>query len=341
MKSFRVLASVFPFIVLWSSTAYGSVELYGRIDLSINAIKFTDGASRPTISSDTSRYGIRGVEDLGDGKTAYFKLESGFNADTGTNANPNVYFNRETYVGLADRNFGSLQLGSQWTPAIWLTARIDPFQRGQMGAQFTLLQGFGARGYAIQYQNAVQYISPKIANFQGRVLYQLREGAAAANRAAGVDYINGKFSLGLVYDSTETTGASVALPSLANVRSNNIGIGASYDFTAVKTFAYAQQNHVEGLPKVTGYMLGAAVPIGAGEFRLSYSNTNKLGANANLLAIGYNHFLSKRTQVYATAAKLKNQESAKFGIFPSSSEGTIPTAGQNVRGIQLGIRHAF
>jgi predicted porin len=244
-------------------------------------------------------------------------------------------------VGLGHKSIGSVQLGAQWVPSIWLTGRTDPFQRGQMGAQFTVLQGAAVRGYAVQYPNAIQYITPNISGLQGRALFQLREGAAAANRAFAVDYTGSNFYVGLVYDSTELAGASLGVPARPSVRSNNLAVGAFYIFPMIKLFGYAQNNRVDDLPNVTGYMAGAAVPVGVGEFRLSFSHNDNPTASARMAAVGYNHFLSKRTQLYVTAADVRNDGTARFGLFPSSSAGLLPVASQDVRGVQTGIRHTF
>ncbi|MBL3250383.1 porin, partial [Klebsiella pneumoniae] len=48
----------------------------------------------------TSRWGLRGSEDLGGGAKALFNLESGLNADTGAPANASKYFDRASWVGL-------------------------------------------------------------------------------------------------------------------------------------------------------------------------------------------------------------------------------------------------
>lgn len=341
MISHNVLAATLLVALPSLAVAQSSLQIYGRIDMSLNAVKFDGGSSRKSLSSDTSLFGFRGSEDLGGGLAAYFKLESGFNADNGTNANPAVFFNRESYVGLRHLQYGSVQLGSQWAPTIWISGRNDPFLRGQMGAQFTVLQGPNNRGYAVQFPNAIQYITPNFSGLQGRAMYQLREGAAAANRAFGLDYTRDAFSISLAYDSSELAGATLGVPARPTVRSDNLSIGGNYNFGFAKLLAYVQNNRVSGLPGVTGYMLGTAIPMGSGEIRASYSHSNNPGAEAQLIALGYNHFLSKRTQVYVTAAQVRNDGSARFGLFPSSTDGGVPIAGQDARGVQVGIRHTF
>ncbi len=69
------------------TSAQSTVNLYGLIEMSGNYAKFGRTATRPpshlyTLSSDSSRLGFRGSEDLGSGLRAYFKLETGVSFDT-------------------------------------------------------------------------------------------------------------------------------------------------------------------------------------------------------------------------------------------------------------------
>lgn len=333
--------AVFPALV----NAQTSVQLYGLIDLSLNSVSSsgTGGGSGRAVTSDVSLWGFRGSEDLGGGLSAIFKLEQGFNADTGAQTSATALFNREALVGLADKRWGTVQLGAQYWPIITLTARTDPFQRRQMGQQLTLLQGSALRGYPVQSPNAIQYFSPTIGGFQARAMYQVREGAAANNKAVLIDYTSKDVYVGVNLDSAEVPGpaATATAPARPAARSNNIAVGGAYSLPMLRLFGFAQRNRTAGLARVNGYMLGTAVPVGAGEFRVSYSSTSNPGAEARLVALGYNHFLSKRTQVYTTIAHLKNDGAARFGLRPSVTDLGAPGAGDDQRGLQLGVRHTF
>src|SRR3982074_1216898 len=64
-----------------------NVTLYGRLNMDIEFIKGQqpDG-SNPTVnrvSSNSSRFGLRGTESLGGGLNAIFQLESNVSGDTG------------------------------------------------------------------------------------------------------------------------------------------------------------------------------------------------------------------------------------------------------------------
>ena len=83
------------------------VTLYGVVDLGLRNGSGLTASNAPTAGSSrslgsgihtTSRWGLRGSEDLGDGAKALFNLESGLNADTGAPANATKYFDRASWV---------------------------------------------------------------------------------------------------------------------------------------------------------------------------------------------------------------------------------------------------
>jgi predicted porin len=89
-------------------------------------------------------------------------------------------------------------------------------------------------------------------------------------------------------------------------------------------------------------MLGAAVPVGSGEFRFSFVRNAIPGSQASLYAVGYNYFLSKRTQLYTTVGIIRNDGVARFALWPSSQDLGRPTVGgADEQGMQAGIRHTF
>ena len=52
------------------------------------------------ISSNSSRFGMRGTESLGGGLNAVFQIESNVQADTGNSIRIRVIASRDTFVGL-------------------------------------------------------------------------------------------------------------------------------------------------------------------------------------------------------------------------------------------------
>ena len=82
---------------------FTNVRLYGNVNLDVELVngRQPDG-SNPTVnrvSSNSSRFGIRGNEYIGAGNVAIFQIESNIQADTGNGPNTGIA-NRETFVGL-------------------------------------------------------------------------------------------------------------------------------------------------------------------------------------------------------------------------------------------------
>ena len=324
-----------------SALAQSSVTIYGRADAGIyHQSRSNPGANQWTLSSDTSYFGLRGSEDLGGGLSATFKLESQVDLSSGSSSS--AFFNREAYVGLSDRRLGTLQLGSMWGPSVWISGKSDAFGRAQLGAVQTLLQGAHNRGNTFKFDNAVQYISPKIGNVFGRAYIQAAEGATTGrNYALALDYTAGPAFLGLAFDSAQIAGSAVGLAAPA-VRAKTLGIGGAYNFGVARIHGYYQRNQIPGLDAASSINASAALPVGAGEFRLAVGRWSRPGdADARRLALGYAHFLSKRTQVYGNFAVLKNGSRSTTMLFPISQDSAPAVAGQDVKAFGVGMRHMF
>jgi len=64
-----------------TASAQSSVTLYGRVDLSVG--KYAGTEAKTMTNGSGSRFGVRGVEDLGGGLSAFFNIENRYDADTG------------------------------------------------------------------------------------------------------------------------------------------------------------------------------------------------------------------------------------------------------------------
>ncbi len=320
-----------------------SVQLYGRMDLSVNQVR-TDGlvGSRTTVSSDTSLLGFRGVEDLGGGNLAYIKLEHGLAADTGLPASA-TFWNRETFVGLRSPTLGAIELGSFFSPFIWITGKTDPFARAMMGAQLALLQGSAVRGYAPTYPNSILYAAPKLGDVTVRLVGRLGEGTDNKNAAASIEYAKDRIYVGMAFDSVQVTATSVNSSRGGTVRARTVGLGATYRFDALRLFGYYQRNTAAGAAGASGYVVGLTVPAGSGEVRASVVGNRRSTGDATQAALGYWYPLSRRTALYGSVGNISNDGTAAFSLWPARQDAGAPAqaGGVDVRGMQVGMRHTF
>ncbi len=98
------------------ASAQSSVTLYGRVDLS--AGKGAGVEQNSLANGSGSRFGVRGVEDLGGGLQALFNIEHRFNADTGAQtASPGPRTVRPAASGPAVRS-SACKAGSARSPSV-------------------------------------------------------------------------------------------------------------------------------------------------------------------------------------------------------------------------------
>lgn len=328
--------------------AQSNVSLYGLVDLYVgkSTTKTTVGgvitntsvgASVTSGGLNGSRWGMRGVEDLGGGLKATFQIESGFNADDGTG---NAGFNRTSKVGL-NGGFGSFEMGRQYTQMFLL---IDGFDaQGTSGFSATnaifssaFARAAGAQSPALRRDNMLQYTTPNMGGFTGVVQYALGENggpgiSSGHTTSLSAMYASGPIAVQGVYEAVKAPGATGAT-------AKSTGLAASYDFTAVKLLAQFV-NQKDGLAngsKDSGYVLSMAVPVGSAGSLNAGIGSEKTRAAATGARIGktssagieYRHDLSKRTTVYAGLTSVKFEKVS-----------TADTSRDQVYGV--GLRHKF
>jgi len=113
-----------------------NVTLYGNVSTGIeyvnNISRNFDGSAGKSSSihfnnitqTIASRWGLRGTEDLGNGLSAIFTIESGFNAGTGTSAQGGRLMGRQAFVGLKG-DWGQLAFGRQYNMLAAGLAKAD------------------------------------------------------------------------------------------------------------------------------------------------------------------------------------------------------------------------
>lgn len=331
-----VLAIAATAIVSGSAFAQSNVTLYGIVDVGLVRESGSLGPSVTKLSSgiaNGSRIGFKGTEDLGGGMNAFFDLQNGFQADTGELGQGGLLFGRQAFVGVSGA-FGMLKLGRQYTPIDDLHGAVDPFFNNYAGR----LQNVFEKGYVARVNNDVMYTTPNFNGFDGNVAYGFGEvpGDTSASRYIGgsVGYAKGPLWLRLASHSTNN--------AANNGSARNTALGAKYNFGSFTLHgAYAvSKTDTAGVYSVDArdYMMGATVPFGIDSLMASYIKRNDrlaVSRDADQIAIGYNHMLSKRTTIYAAYARINNKNGAAYTV------GTAVEAGTNDRGFDIGLRHVF
>ena len=321
--------------------AQSSVTLYGSLDLSLESVKGDKSVTRVTSGNHTtSRFGVKGVEDLGGGLKAKFNLEAPINADTGEVKGN--FWNRQAWLGLQG-GFGELRLGRQDTP-IGAIAGNTSLLGGQAYDDFKIagtLAGDGAR----RTDNAVTYILPKLADgLTATLQYSTKlSGNEVANDDEGkhyglsVQYAANGFGAGLGYVNAKNN-------ANGNDKLKGLLVYGSYDFGMTKVTAYYNRDtDSTAAEKAKLYGVRFDVPVSetfALQASLSKSKDNTQAANVNdddatIVALKGTYSLSKRTAVYGLFTNVSNGKDSKLGV-------VAPTVGdKTARGLAVGVVHKF
>jgi predicted porin len=336
------------------ASAQSSVTLFGIVDATISHGRgsIADRTQLTNSGYNSSRLGFRGTEDLGGGMSASFWLEAGLANDDGQGAATNsnnqasgvgaavagrqgLTFNRRSTVSLAG-GWGEVRLGRDYTPQFWNLTVFDPF--GTNGVGTTQVMNSSITGVTlVRASNSIGYFLPgNLGGFYGQAqVYlgeNLQDGAATEDDGRGVGlrvgFAQGPFNVALALSRTNY--------AAGDVRQNNIA--GQWDFGMAKLMAeYSRDKN--GTLTGKGGLIGALVPVGAGEVRAAVSRY-KVDAAGNpqttKLALGYVHNLSKRTALYTTVARLKNKGGAA-----QSLGGSVTAANANSTGFDFGVRHSF
>ncbi|WP_198968801.1 porin [Xylophilus sp. ASV27] len=316
--------------------AQSSVTLFGTVDVGVARVTGA-GGSRTGLSNsgaNISRYGLRGVEDLGGGLSAGFWLEAGFSPDTGEMG---AGFNRRATVSLTGR-WGEVRLGRDDSATFLNTLVFDPFLTNGVGGTNTFVMNGPP---TIQISNAVSYFAPsKLGGFYGQVQHAFSE-RLSTDPSSGGEYTGTR--LGYRQAALHVSVSAANLKGTTQAQDERFrNLGVSYDFGVAQPMLL-WAGHKRGSVDVRGLQLGVKVPVGAGEIRASVGRYDTRGTEADWrkFAIGYGHNLSKRTQLYATYARLNNSGGSQraIGVLGVAAPTNVP--GGHSNGYEVGVRHFF
>jgi len=323
--------------VAGTSYAQTNVSIYGVVDAGIS---YTDNGAAANSKTwglgsgqqSGSRLGFKGSEDLGGGLSAIFTLENGFTVDDGAQGQGRL-FGRQAFVGL-NGGFGSVKLGRQYNPIRVAAEAIDPFALGLAGDLKRIFNVYGERA-----DNTINYSTPNLSGFSGQIAYSFGEvaGSTSAGRQLGLSgtYANGPVYLTLAYHSVDSS----TDPLVNKGGAKTTLLGGVYNFGVAKLhggFAWNKGDNgsVDNVDS-RDWMLGVSAPVGGGTVLASYiQHKDQLTSNADAKqwALGYTYDLSKRTNLYASYAKVNNDANAKI---------VSTVAGGSASTFNVGLRHKF
>ena len=243
--------------VLGAAAGYASaadVTLFGVVDTGLiyTHQTFADDSkadvnkfSMDSGVSSASRFGLKGTEELGNGLKVGFKLENGFQSDSGALKSEKRIFDREASVSVYS-DFGTLSMGRMGGVGSGagtydlVLATADAFDGGDNN-----VFGFATSD---RYDNMVTYQTPKFAGLQATVQYSFNEDSVEETAREGSSAVNR-------YSSAALTGDFGALQTVLAYEFQNyksfgaaaehddgqiVYLGGNYDCGFAKTFVMGQ-----------------------------------------------------------------------------------------------------
>jgi predicted porin len=357
---------------------FANVSLYGSLNLNLEVLNGaqSDG-SNPAIarvSSNSSRFGLRGHEYLGHGQVAIFQLESSVLGDSGGS----TLGSRETWVGLQG-DWGTLKLGNFLAPyddihtifgnSPTLTTSI--LSTAALWAQGALSKAEG--GFDARLGNSVRYETPPLQGFSAALQFATRDTSGDPNggdngdrlselrhanvMSGGAFYNKGPLDLGIAYERNfriRPTGPT----------DDALSITGGYDFGTVASNVglrvagvYERLKYDTPTGSLTRDFYGLSTTLAVGDGTIygfwgraadgqgSAIDGTTIGALAKgpgtaseQWELSYSYSLSLRTMLYAGWVQIDNRPNAAytFNINP------YPVApGAKPAGIVFGIAHFF
>ncbi|ETF02236.1 porin [Advenella kashmirensis W13003] len=245
-----------------------SVTLYGLVDAGIGytQTKVTQDATADQAGSWTktrnvgmvngilngNRWGLKGSEDLGNGTSAIFQVESGFNLGNGKSAQGGRLFGRKAIIGLTGDSWGTLTLGRQYNVADDVVSGIDPFGTSVLFAGAT--DGAFGDSLSSRMDNSFKYMSPEFGGFKFGLAYSgvnskvtSDDGDTESEKrdtsnwiSTGLGYANGPIEVGVSYDRYRTDVRNVTSTNGNDTETQSAGtthmwnLFGAYDFEVVK-----------------------------------------------------------------------------------------------------------
>ena len=335
------------------------VTLYGRVHATFESVESTGPTAatilprRTRVSDQASLLGVRGTEDLGGGLKAFFQLETAFKPDE----NNSMFAARNSGVGLQGA-WGSLLLGRWDTPYKVVTTAIDPFGDVTLGGWTAGMSGSGVRSVQGQFdrreQNNVQYWSPSWGGFAFRLSYMANEARTATvnprSNGASVSYTGGPVYVAWGYhefkDMTFGAAPSTVSGVLKKQRSNEIV--AAFTFGPIKFGGAYERTDRDTFTKHKAWLANIVWTMGNNQLILQHTKaqdgelpTVVTQPSCKVDTFGYQYNFSRRTFFLAEYARIDNNATGTCNFSVTPGPITTNMAGQDSKGISLGLRHIF
>ncbi|MEE8059315.1 MAG: porin [Pseudomonadales bacterium] len=344
-QTFFTLALGFTVLILFTVSSYAATyaaftgpTIYGLADLSVDYID-NGKTNEVAVSSNSSRFGVKGDMDLDDQLKAFFQFEWHVGAAETSDKNLDQ---RNQFVGLKG-GFGSLKIGRINSPVKKLGRSVDLFYSRQLGENRSIV---AASGFDARYNNGIYYTANTFNNLQWILAYY----ADPSDKDRIDDNDNDVISSTLTYRADNLyLGAGYEIISRTMDDTKGLRLVGSYKMSAYRLVAfYEQAKDVGGTSGADRNMagIGWSYTRNKSVFKLTYYAADDLdttsGSGGSLISAGMDYHYNKNATLYVTVGSVSNDDNASFSIVGKGHDDKIATiAGKNNSGLSLGMVFKF
>ncbi|MDG4552321.1 MAG: porin [Candidatus Contendobacter sp.] len=301
MKKSALALAVAAALVGFGSAAHADTTLYGSARVSVDysdfnsnyarapdgsLVRLTAGTDSWDVFNNASRLGVRGEEDLGGGLSAIYQYEFGVDVTDGGNLNSN----RPKWVGLKGSSWGSVTIGTQWTPYYNVMGIADIFNSTKLFSSDSVYLGntFGTR-----MDNSLIYTSPNWSGFSAQLMLVMNGQCPPTDPQVPTE-----LRYGTGCGDTRISGTTNLVPANLSSDIDMWGISASYKngpFFAGGTYMALEGPGFDAFftrPTWDGEQYGLAFGYNAGPFAVTVNwergdvNTQYFGQTDNFYLTG-------------------------------------------------------
>jgi len=195
-----------------------TVTVYGTLNMDFDHVEAdgcqapgcTNQAGKNRVVQNSSNIGFRGAEDLGGGLKTVFQIEQGVNLNSGTaSAAAGTWATRNSKLGLAG-NFGEVFFGNWDTPykSSTILGPIDAWYNTGVAYYGDIISGDSTpttpnvanrRSFDRRENNVVEYITPDLSGFTGRVSYAADQERTGTGAGPDLWSVSGAWTGGPLY----------------------------------------------------------------------------------------------------------------------------------------------
>jgi predicted porin len=366
--------------------AQSSVTLYGILDVGYTGI--SERVSTPLTgvqksqtnkfgqsAESSSRLGIKGVEGLGGGTSAFFTAEFQLYPQNQSLSGGNNYYydgngglqNRQTFVGIKQAGYGQVALGTQFTPVYNAVAATDPGATNNVIGSVIYAangtDGLGNSSFIARSNNALTVQTERFAGFSAGAMaaqnnqtttqnapyhaggknnqggYGLNADYAWNKLYATVAYQN--FKTQQPYDFSVPTWNGNGNTDSLNAQTAQTYAAATYDFGILKAYANWISSKATSTLNSSDFAKRQGQQLGVRAYVTSRVEAWASVGNGRVTAFGQGQPTANFTAYQLGSNYYLSKRTNLYAIFGSNQTSSTSAGAAGANQYAMGVRHTF